>query len=65
MSAPIPSGWADDRFMVAYDAICGILDDYATADDKLPELRDLLHEIEQADVLLAAIFAARATEQSA
>jgi hypothetical protein len=65
VSAPIHSGWADDRFMVAYDAICGILSDHATAEDKLPELKDLLHEIEQADVLLAAIFAARATEPSA
>ena len=56
------TGWSDDRFMIAYDAIHGILADYATPNDKLPELRLLLSKIEQADTFLAGVFVEREQE---
>jgi hypothetical protein len=65
MSAPFPSGWSDDRFMVAYDAIYGIWLDHVILEDKLPELRLLLSEIEGTDTLLATILAERAKAQAA
>lgn len=54
------TGWADDRFMVAYDAILGIIGDHSTAEDKLPEIRAVLAEIERGDTLLAEVLTERA-----
>ena len=54
-----PTGWFDDRFMEAYDLIWAIMDEHATAEDKLPELRSLLSDIERADQLLSDVFRGR------
>jgi len=54
------TGWTDDRFMEAYDAIDGIIRDHATPEDKLPELRAVLAEIERCDMLLREIIQERA-----
>jgi len=51
--------------MVAYDAIYGIWLDHVILEDKLPELRLLLSEIEGTDTLLATILAERAKAQAA
>lgn len=59
------TGWADDRFMQAYDLIDGILSDHKTAEDALPEVRALLAEIEKADSLLAEVFTERAKGEQA
>lgn len=55
-----PSGWADDRLMTAYDAIYEALTTHQTAEDKLPELRLILVEIEAADHLIADLIRERA-----
>lgn len=49
------SGWSDDRFMDAYDAVWAIWSEHKTDEDNLPELRDLLIEIEETDALFAGI----------
>ena len=54
------TGWADDRLMMAYDAIYEALTAHQTADDKLPELRSILVEIEAADHLIADLIRERA-----
>lgn len=59
------TGWADDRFMQAYDLIDGIRNDHSTPSDKLTELRDLLAAIEKADTLLASVLAERAKDYTA
>lgn len=59
------TGWSDDRFMVAYDAIHGIITTHATAEDKLPEIRAILADIERADSLLAEVLAERAKGEAA
>lgn len=54
-----PSGWSDDRFMEAYDAIAALIRRHSTPEDKLPEIRLLLAEIEHADSLLSEILRER------
>lgn len=54
-----PTGWFDDRFMEAYDLIHSIMDEHVTAEDKLPELRALLADIERADQTMSDIFRGR------
>lgn len=56
---PIPSGWADDRLMRAYDLIYETMAEYIIAEDQMPELRALLMEVEKADQVLADIIKER------
>jgi len=55
----IITGWSDDRFMDAHDAIAAIVRDHSTPDDKLPEIKALLTAIEKADDVLRALLAER------
>jgi hypothetical protein len=54
-----PSGWADDRLMQAYDLIWEAWSAHNTTEDTMPELRNLLSEIEAADNVLADVIKGR------
>lgn len=45
-----PSGWADDRLSVAFDAIDDVLTTLSDENDAFDKLRKALDLIEQADV---------------
>lgn len=53
MSARHYTLWADQRLSQAYDLVSEVLSQHGTDDDKLPEIVDLLTEIDNADQLLA------------
>lgn len=66
MSAPVPawhhqtpSGWADDRLMEAYDLIHEVWAAHAMEDDSMPELLNILKEIEHADNVLSDVIKGR------
>lgn len=51
------SQWADKRLADAYDLIDAVVRDHITPYETLPELRDLLPELDRADRCLAETLA--------
>lgn len=52
MSAPTPSGWADDRLMEAFDLIDAVLGDTNPEHDAYPLLKKARGMVEDADFKL-------------
>ncbi|QVJ07669.1 hypothetical protein L7H23_01080 [Sphingopyxis sp. BSN-002] len=55
------SMWADKRLADAVDLIEAVVQDHSTADDKLPEIYGLIHEVSKADDFLAGVLRDRAS----